>query len=456
MTNDTTGGARPAPAQSAGQEMTETERKNARLAAFSGFFGSTIEYFDFVCFASASALVFNHVFFGAWGGKTGTIASLATFGVAYVARPLGAIIFGTLGDRIGRTRTLVYTLVLMGAATFLIGCLPTPDVIGVWAPILLVFLRILQGLSAGGEQAGSNSLTSEKAPKEKRGLFTGWTMIGVAFGTTLGSAVFIPLAANPEFLHSWGWRLPFLAAGPLAFFALWIRKHVEEPQAFVAVQQDIAAGKPAAQSVPLVGLIRVHWKNLLRVIFCSLFALAGSLGNVFFVTYATNYTSIEVPRYLTLLTILGLVTIPVALGWAVLSDKIGRRPIFIGSVIGMGVLVPMIFVGMQSNSWLLIIVGMAFFQCLAAGGNIVQAPLYTEMFPTSVRYTGYAVGTQVGLLLVGFAPAIMAGMVKPGAWGWVPVAVFAAVCWLAAAIAAFTARETRGMSVSEIDNAMTR
>lgn len=426
-------------------ELSPEDRKNARLAAFSGFFGSTIEYFDFVVFASAASLVFNDVFFGAWGGKNGTIASLAAFGVAYIARPLGAIVFGSLGDRIGRTRTLVYCLTLMGTATFLIGLLPTPVVIGVWSPVLLVLLRVLQGLSAGGEQAGSNALSSEKAPSNKRGLFTGWTMIGVSFGTTLGGVIFVPLAANSEFLNSFGWRIPFLLAGPLALFALWIRKHVREPESFKRAQ------KSASTINPIGRVILDHWRNLLRVVFCSLFALAGALGSVFFLTYATNYTTIQIPKFMTFTSILGVVLVPVGLVWAVLCDRIGRRPVFVGSVVGMAVVVPFIFMGMQQHSWTMILVGLTVFQLLAAGGNIVQAPFYAEMFPTEVRYTGYAVGTQVGLLLVGFAPAIMASIVKPGPIGWVPVAVFLAVCWGLAAVSALTARETKGLSVSELD-----
>lgn len=249
-------------------EMSPEQRSMARRSALSGFLGSTIEYFDFVAFATASALVFNHLFFAGMGARGATIASFATFGVAYVARPLGAVLFGTLGDRVGRSRTLVYTLVLMGAATFCIGIPPTPETIGIAAPILLVVLRLAQGLSAGGEQAGANALTAEHAPKDKRGLYTGWTMVGVGFGSMLGSAVFIPITAmGQDFLLDVGWRIPFLLAGPLALITLYIRSQVKETESFKAAileergEELAAAATTAVQrptKVPLWEIVRDH------------------------------------------------------------------------------------------------------------------------------------------------------------------------------------------------------
>lgn len=449
-------------AQDSEAAMSAEDRKNARLAAVSGFFGSTIEYFDFVCFATASALVFNKVFFAGFGAVGGTIASFATFGVAYIARPLGAIIFGTLGDRIGRTHTLIVTLLLMGTATFLVGCLPTAKTIGIAAPILLVVLRLAQGLSAGGEQAGSNSLSSENAPKEKRGVFTGWTMIGVAVGTMLGSVAFVPITAQGEdFLLGFGWRIPFLIAGPLMLFTLWIRSQVKEPKVFAeqkALRESGTVSKDGAgtssgkkDAAPLAEVLRYHWKNLLRVIVCSLYALMGSMSSVFGLTYATQYAGLESAKYLGFTSILGLAVIPISLMWAWVSDKVGRRPVFILSVLSLAVLFPVLFSVMHTHNWALILGVLALLQILGSAGNIVQAPMYTEMFPSRVRYTGYAVGTQLGLIVVGFAPTIAAALVKPGPMGWVPVGVFIAVCMVAAAISAFTARETRGLSLAELD-----
>lgn len=431
--------------------------RNAKMSALSGFFGSTIEYFDFVAFAAASALVFNKVFFASMGPTGATIASFATFGVAYVARPLGAVIFGQLGDRVGRTKTLIYTLLLMGLATFLIGLLPTPATIGVWAPVLLVVLRLAQGLSAGGEQAGSNSLSSENAPADKRGLYTGWTMIGVAFGSVLGSAAFIPITAlGTDFLLSWGWRVPFLLAGPLMLFTMWIRSQVKEPEVFREVVAAEGAAPETAEKVALLEVVRNHWKNLLRVIFCSLFALAGTMGNVFAVTYATQYAGLSATVFLSVSSLVGLLLLVVSPMWAIASDKVGRKPVFIFSVLGMTVVFPLLFASMQSKNWALIVAAFIALQIVAAAGNIVQAPFYTEMFPTKVRYTGYAIGTQVGLVVVGFSPAIAASIVKEGTFGWWPVAVMIAVALMVAAVSAATAKETRGLEIHRIDALVTR
>ena len=452
--------APPAPETAA--EMTTEQRTMARRSALSGFLGSTIEYFDFVAFATASALVFNHLFFESMGPRGATIASFATFGVAYVARPLGAVLFGTLGDRMGRSRTLVYTLLLMGIATFAIGLLPTPATIGLAAPVLLVVLRLAQGLSAGGEQAGANALTAEHAPKDKRGLYTGWTMVGVGFGTMLGSAVFIPITAmGQEFLLSIGWRIPFLIAGPLALVTLYIRAQVKETESFKAVVLEErhdelpAAAAPAPTPVPLWEIVRDHWRNLLRVIVCSLFALTGTMANVFAINYGTEHQDLDPSILLAITSVIGIVTLPIAPLMAKLSDHVGRRPVFIGSVLLIAGGFFGVFGAMSTGSYALIALAMFLLMIVAAGGNIVQAPLYTEMFPTRVRYTGYAVGTQVGLIIVGFSPTIAAALVLPGVNGWVPVAIFIAVCMVAAAVSAFTAKETRGMSIEQIDEART-
>lgn len=444
------------------EEMSPEQRTMARRSALSGFLGSTIEYFDFVAFATASALVFNHLFFESMGPRGATIASFATFGVAYIARPLGAVLFGTLGDRVGRSRTLVYTLLLMGAATFAIGLLPTPATIGIAAPILLVALRLAQGLSAGGEQAGAKALTAEHAPKDKRGLYTGWTMVGVGFGTMLGSAVFIPITAmGQDFLLDFGWRIPFLLAGPLALVTLYVRTQVKETESFKTTVleehgADVAASltaEPGPATVPLWEIARDHWRNLLRVIVCSLFALTGTMANVFAISYGTEHQGLDPSILLTITSVVGIVTLPVAPLMARLSDGIGRRPVFIGSVLLIAVGFFGVFGAMSTGSYLLIAVAMFATMLVAVAGNTVQAPLYTEMFPTRVRYTGYAVGTQVGLIVVGFSPTIAAALVLPGVNGWVPVAIFIAVCMVAAAVSAFTAKETRGLSIEEIDGA---
>lgn len=414
----------------------------ARRAAVSAFAGSTIEYFDFVIFATASALVFNKVFFAGLGDHAAMLASLGTFGVAYIARPLGAVVLGGMGDRIGRRAVLTITLVIMGAATFIIGLLPGYDVLGAAAPIALIAMRVLQGISAGAEQAGSNTLTSEHAPKEKRGLYTSWTMQGVVAGTLLAGASFMPItAAGDEFLLGGGWRIPFLIAGPLTLVAFWIRSKVDEPEVFSESRDDA----PAVKTIPVVDVFRYHWANLIRVIFCSLFALSGSIIGVFALAYGTGTAGVDATFLIMVSTITGLVGLVVQPFMAVLSDKIGRKPVFITSVLLIAVGFFAIFSVLGSGNMALIFLTFLAVQIAAVAGNVVQASFYTEMFPTEVRYTGVAVGTQLGLVLVGFAPAIGAAIQRPGPDGWVPVAMFGAAGMVLAAISAATAKETRGM-----------
>lgn len=416
----------------------------ARRAAISAFAGSTIEYFDFVLFATASALVFNKVFFAGLGDQAALLASFATFGVAYVARPLGAVVLGGLGDRIGRRAVLTLTLLIMGGATFVIGLLPGYDVLGAAAPIILVVLRLLQGVSAGAEQAGSNTLTSEHAPKGKRGLYTSWTMQGVTAGSLLAGLAFVPItAAGQEFLLGGGWRIPFLAAGPLMLVAFWIRSRVDEPDVFT---EALASGT-ARTSLPLGDLIRNHWANLLRVVFCSLFALTGTILNVFALAYGTKTVGLPANELILVATLSGAVGLIVQPFYAILSDRIGRKPVFIGSVLSVAGGFFALFPAMQTRDMFLIGVVLVAVNLVAVAANVVQASFYTEMFPTEVRYTGVAVGTQVGLVAVGFSPAIAAAIQGPGADGWVPVAVMGAIGMVLAAVSAATAKETSGASL---------
>src|SRR6185312_7862154 len=246
--------------------------KTPKRAALASFMGSAVEYYDFFVFGSAAALIFPKVFFPS-DDEAGLVLSLATFGVAYVARPLGALILGHFGDRIGRQKVLMFTLVLMGLSTFLIGCLPTFDTIGWAAPGLLVLCRLMQGLSAAGEQAGASSLTLEHSPDHQRAFYTSWTLTGTQGGLILASLVVIPIVALPdEDLYAWGWRVPFWLSAVVVVVAYFIRRRLHETPEFSEAK---AAGTLAR--MPLMPLLRNHWRDVLRVVFCAFIAAVSTV-----------------------------------------------------------------------------------------------------------------------------------------------------------------------------------
>ena len=409
----------------------------AARAATSALLGSAVEYFDFTLFATASALFLGPVFFAPLGTLQGTLAAFVTFGSAFVARPVGAVLFGHIGDRLGRRAALVWSVTLMGLATTAIGLLPGYTVLGMAAPILLLVLRLVQGLSAGGEQAGSNALSLEHAPGDERNRFAAWTMQGTSLGTLLGKLAFLSVVWLPEpALLSWGWRLPFLTAGPFMLVAVAIRRSVTEPPPFTAV---VAAG--GLVRLPLAEVTTRHRRSLLLVACATLFAVGGAVLNVYGLSYATNRGT-SPGAYLLMIsvvTVLGLVFQPV---WARLSDRIGRRPVFVTSCLLAAALYFAYLPALGTGN--LFLIGLASTAMLAvwSAANAVSAAWFAELFPTPVRYTGPALGGQLGMVMVGFAPAIMTSLEGAGGLGWLPVAGFGALCLALAAAAAFVTEET--------------
>ncbi|MDF2919755.1 MAG: transporter, partial [Microbacterium sp.] len=371
-----------------------------RRAAVSGFFGSALEYYDFLIYASASALIFGRLFFPD-AGATGTLLSIATFGVAYVVRPLGAVLWGHIGDRHGRRLALVLTIALMGVSTFLIGLLPTYEAIGWAAPVLLVAIRLLQGLSAGGESPGSTSLTVEHAPDGRRAFFTSFTMSGMQFGIAMGSLVFIPVALLPEEdLLSWGWRLPFLLSGVLTVIAYLLRRKLDETDAFSEMRAEGAEAR-----MPLADLLRHHWRTVVRVLFLSAINIVGTIFNVFVLAYGTG-NDIPSALMLSVVTLANLTAVVAAPLIGALSDRWGRRPVFVLGAVGATVCTVLLFMAIDAHNipamFAAGIVGIGVFYCMPI---TVGATWYPEQFPTTVRYTGMAVGLMLGILLAGFAPA---------------------------------------------------
>lgn len=415
-------------------------------AAASSFLGTAVEYYDFFVYGTAAALVFNKIFFPDSDPAMGTLLSLATYGVAYVARPFGALVLGHLGDKIGRKKVLVFTLMLMGMSTFLIGVLPDYRHIGIWAPIALIVLRLAQGFSAGGEQGGASSLTLEHSPQRRRAFFTSWTLTGSQAGLILATLIFVPIAALPEeSLLSWGWRIPFLLSAIVLGVAVIIRLRMPETPVFeeAAAHDDIA-------DVPVKELFRYQWRDVLRVMSCAFIAVVSTVTAVFGLSFA-KANGVEATTMLWVVVVANVFALGFQPLYGILADRVGRKKVFIGGVLACAVIIYPYFMAITSGNTLLVFVGAFFLTSVAySAPNATWPAFYNEMFSSRVRYSGVAIGTQLGFLLAGFAPTIGAALRGTNESNWLPVAIFTSIACLIAAASAATARETYLVDIHDL------
>ena len=414
-----------------------TSSSQPRRAAAAAFVGTTIEFYDFYIYATAAALILGQVFFPSSNPALSTLAAFGTFAVGFIARPMAGMVFGHLGDRLGRKRMLMMTVWMMGIATACIGLLPSFSQIGWWAPVLLVFLRAVQGFAVGGEWGGAALLSVENAPKGKKAFYSSGVQVGYGVGLLLSTglvSLISSLTSDQQFL-SWGWRLPFLFSVVLVLIALWIRNGMAESQEFEA-QQSQANLQPEKKRLPVVEALLRHPGAFLLIIALRLCELL----TMYIVTaFALNYSTqnLGLPRELFLnigLLVGGLscLTIP-CFAW--LADRFGRRRIYItGALIGTLSGFPF-FMALESQSvfWIL------FFALMLA--NIahdmvvcVQQPMFTELFGASYRYSGAGVGYQVASVVGGgFTPFIAAALVTFSGGSWHSVALYlTAGCLLSA------------------------
>ncbi|ROZ89214.1 MFS transporter [Gordonia sp. OPL2] len=409
-----------------------------------------LEYYDFFIYGSAAALVFPTLFFPTGDPTVATIGSLATFGIGYVARPLGGLVLGHFGDRLGRKRTLIITLTLMGLSSLAVGFLPTYAAVGWVAPALLVLCRMVQGFSAGGEAAGASTLTIEHAPEGRRGLFASFTMSGCMGGIVLANLVFVPVAALPrEELMSWGWRVPFWTGFVVLVLAFVIRTRLDETPVFVA---ETKTDEPPA--LPVVELFRRQWRDVVRVTLASLFAVFQTVMGVFGLAYATS-DAVGLGRTTMLWVsvmsnVAAVLCIPLV---AALSDRIGRRPVWITGALSSSVLVFVYFGAISTQNLVTIFVtGAVLLGVAYSGMNALWPAFFSEQFSARVRFSGFAVASQIGLLLAGFSPTIGYALMGAGSMGWVPVAVFTAGCGVISAVAVYFCRETAHLPLAKLGN----
>jgi MFS transporter, MHS family, shikimate and dehydroshikimate transport protein len=414
-----------------------------RLVAFASLIGTTIEWYDFFLYGTAAALVFNRLYFPTFDPRVGTLAAFATYSVGFLARPVGAVVIGHYGDRIGRKSMLVLTLVIMGVATFLIGLLPTYDQIGMWAAVALVVLRMAQGFGVGGEWGGAVLMAVEHAPEHARGFYGSWPQIGVPAGLLLSTLVFALAARLPEeqFL-SWGWRVPFLLSVLLVGVGLVIRLRIIETPAFARIKEARAEAQR-----PIVEVLRTHPKEVLLAMGARV-ADNGSfyVYTVFLLVYATQKVGIERHTMLDAILVGAACMLPAIPLFGALSDRLGRRPVYLFGAGFTALFAYPLFWLVDTGSppliWLALALALAVAHAPMYGP---QAAFLAELFGTRVRYSGASIGAQLATVFAGGLAPFIATALLP--YGRAALAAYIAGMALITIVAVFLASETRDRNV---------
>lgn len=417
------------------------DHRQLRRVALSGLLGTAVEFYDFLVYGTVAALVFGDLFFPGADPAVGTIAAFGTFAAGYVARPLGGIVFGHFGDRLGRKSMMLLTMALMGGASLLIGVLPTYHAIGVWAPVLLVALRVVQGIAIGGEWAGATLMVVEHAEGTqgaRRGLWSGFTQLGAPLGSVFSAGVVTLVSALPDDqFRSWGWRVPFLLSVLLLAVGLFVRLRVAESPLFAQAERE-----PLDRPPVLTVLRRPKPVLLAACVGIGAFT-AQSLLTGFMISYAVGlgYTRPQVLAGVTVASCAALLTLPAA---AALSDRVGRRPVVLAGALASAALAFPVLALVDSGSPGLLILA------LTLGQGVAQSTMYgplgallTEMFGTRVRYTGASLGYQASTLVGGgLAPLIASSLLASYGSGGTPVALLLCGGATITALAVWRLRET--------------
>lgn len=393
------------------------DERRMRNLAFASIASTVLEWFDFLVYSTAAALVFGPLFFPALGGVQGTLASFATLAVGFVSRPLGGVLAGHIGDRYGRKVPLVGSMVLMGVATFVVGLLPTYAAIGMWAPILLVVARIVQGLGVGAQWGGAAMLLVEHAPLAKRGFYGSLVNTGTILGAVLGNGFFLVLTAlvPAGSFEAWGWRIPFLSGLLLVFVGIYVQLKLEESPVFNELRRSssAAARRAGVRKAPVGQAIRLYWRQILQAV-CAFFVVNGTF--YIFISgildYGTKTLGLDRTPMLLVVMLAGLtqvVTIPV---FGALSDRVGRKRIYLAGAVAMAVAAFPMFWLIDTGSLLWLGVALVAGFTIHAAMYGCQTAMYAEMFPADVRLSGASLGFQIASVLAGgLAPMITTALV---------------------------------------------
>ncbi|MEU6314367.1 MFS transporter [Streptomyces sp. NPDC047014] len=424
----------------------------ARIVAAS-LIGTTIEWYDFFLYGSAAALVFNTLFFPTTDPLVGTLIAFVTYAIGFLARPLGGVVFGHFGDKVGRKKLLVLSLLMMGGATFGMGLLPTYASIGVGAPVLLTLLRLVQGFALGGEWGGAVLIVSEHGGDRHRGFWASWPQAGAPGGNLLATGVLALLAAvqSEEAFLAWGWRVPFLLSGVLVMVGLWIRISVSESPVFLEAQAkaEAEAARGVKEKAPVVQVFRGSWREVLTAIGTrfgeniSYYVLTS-----FLLVYVTVHLGLPKTTALNAVLIGSAVHFLAIPAWGALSDRLGRRPVTLIGSGGMALWAFAFFALVDSRSPAVITLAVTAGLLLHGAMYGPQAAFISELFDTKVRYSGASMGSQLASIVAGALAPIIAVELLKDYDSSVPVSVYLSAAALVTTATVLAARETRGRDLS--------
>ena len=427
---------------------TETHTPLRRVVAAS-MIGTTIEWYDFFLYGSAAALVFNKLFFPSFDPFVGTLLAFATYAVGFVARPLGGIVFGHFGDRIGRKKLLMLSLIMMGIATVFIGLLPTYAAIGIWAPVGLIVLRLIQGFAVGGEWGGAVLMAAEHGDAKRRGFWASWPQAGVAAGSLLSAGMLAIMAAamsEAEFLD-WGWRVPFVLSAVLVAVGFYIRNRVSESPMFQAALEE-------AEELPKLPAMDVIRERPLAVLLGSGLRVGENISyyilTVFSLTYLVDVAAESRELALEALLIGAAVQFFAIPLLARLSDRIGRRPVYAIGGLGLAAFIFLFFPMLASGAPEQIIAALVVGLVLHAAMYGPQAAFITELFPTRIRYSGVSIAYQLTSIFAGSLAPIIALWLYKESGSATPVAIYVAIACAISGISALLAKETKGTELDAI------
>jgi metabolite-proton symporter len=428
---------------------THGEKTPLRRVVMASLIGTTIEWYDFFLYGSAAALIFNKLFFPSFDPLVGTLLAFATYAVGFVARPLGGIVFGHYGDKIGRKRLLMLSLILMGVATVLIGLLPTYAQIGVWAPLLLIVLRLVQGFAVGGEWGGAVLMAAEHGDSARRGFWASWPQAGVAAGSLLSAGVLALMAgfqSEADFL-AWGWRVPFLLSALLVVVGWYIRNRVSESPMFEAAMAE-------AEAPPKLPAMEVFRERPRALILGAGLRVGENISyyilTVFSLTYLVDVAAETRSLALNALLIgaaIQFFAIPLL---ALLSDKIGRRPVYAAGGLGLAAYAFLFFPMLGSGEPALIVLAIVLGLVLHSAMYGPQAAFITELFPTRIRYSGVSIAYQLTSIVAGSLAPIIALWLYSEYDSYLPVAIYVGVTCAVSGLSALLARETKGVELEAI------